>query len=103
MSNNQSKTNQPLPSDNSAKIEQKIMQDSLHQARFSSKATIGFIIARTFVNILGIGLLFFGKVPEAAITTASGLTSNILSALVMLNKENNDRLDRLAKQFKDEN
>ena len=103
---NQSNTNQSLLStseaDNSSKIEQKIIQDSRRQARFSSNVTLGFIIASTFVNILGIGLLFFGKVPEGIITTASGLTTNIVTLLVTFTKENNDRLDRLTKQFKDE-
>jgi hypothetical protein len=103
---NQSNTSQSLLStseaDNSLKIEQAIIQDSRRQARFSYNATAGFIIASAVVNILGIGLLFFGKVPEGTITTASGLTTNIVSVLVMLTKENNDRLDRLTKQFKDE-
>lgn len=103
---NQSNTSQSLLStseaDNSLKIEEKIIQDSWRQARFSANATLGFIIASAVVNILGIGLLLFGKVPEGTITTASGLTTNIVSLLVMFTKENNDRLDRLAKQFKDE-
>ncbi len=102
MSNNQLNTNQPSPSDDSSEIEQAIIQNSRRQARFSSNVTLGFIIASTFVNILGIGLLFFGKVPEGIITTASGLTTNIVTLLVTFTKENNDRLDRLTKQFKDE-
>jgi hypothetical protein len=101
MSNNQLNTNQPSPSDDSSEMEHDIIQDSWHQAHFTSNATLGLIIASAFVNILGIGLLLFGKVPEGTITTASGLTSNILSVLVMLNQENNDRRDRLAKEFKD--
>ena len=102
MSNNQLNTNQPSPSDDSSEIEQAIIQDSRRQARFSANATLGFIIASTFVNILGIGLLLFGKVPEGTIATASGLTTNIVSVLIAFTKENNDRLDRLTKQFKDE-
>ncbi|HAX77264.1 MAG TPA: hypothetical protein DCY88_15880 [Cyanobacteria bacterium UBA11372] len=103
---NQSNTSQSLLStseaDNSLKIEENIIQDSWRQACFSYKATVGFIIASAVVNILGIGLLFFGKVPEGTITTASGLTTNIVSVLIAFTKENNDRLDRLTKQSKDE-
>jgi hypothetical protein len=102
MSNNKLNLNQPSSSDDSAKLDRKIIQDSWRQARLSSHATLGFIIASAFVNILGIGLLFFGKVPEGAITTASGLTTNIVSLLVMFAKDNNDRLDRLSKEFKNE-
>ncbi|GET36370.1 TRADD-N-associated membrane domain-containing protein [Microseira wollei] len=102
MYNNQLNTNQPSPSDDSPEMERDIIQDSWRQARFSANATLGFIIASAVINILGIGLLFCGKVPEGTITTASGLTTNIVSLLVMLNKENNDRLDRLAKEFQHE-
>jgi hypothetical protein len=87
--------------DDSPTIDRQIIQNSWHQARLSSRATFGFIIASAFVNILGIGLLFFGKIPEAAITTTSGLTTNIVSLLVMFAKDNNDRLDRLVKELKD--
>ena len=102
MSDNKLHPKQAPSSDDSAKLDRKIIQDGRRQARLISHATLGFIIASTFVNILGIGLLFFGKVPEGTITATSGLTTNIVSLLVMLAKENNDRLDRLAKEFKDD-
>jgi hypothetical protein len=102
MSNNQLNTNQPSPSDDSPEMERDIIQDSRRQARFSANVTLGFIIASAVINILGIGLLFFGKVPEGTITTASGLTTNIVSLLLAFTKENNDRVDRLTKEFKDE-
>jgi hypothetical protein len=69
---------------------------------FSSNATFGFITS-ALVNILGIGLLFFGKLPEGPITTAGGLASEIVSVeLLKFTKETNHRLDRLAKEFKDD-
>ena len=103
MSDNKLHPKQAPSSDDSAKLDRKILQDSGRQpARLISHATLVLIIASTFLNILGIGLLFFGKVPEGTITATSGLTTNIVSLLVMLAKENNDRLDRLAKEFKDD-
>ncbi|MEG5040708.1 MULTISPECIES: TRADD-N-associated membrane domain-containing protein [unclassified Microcoleus] len=107
MSDNKLHPKQAPSSDDSAKLDRKIIQDSgRQQARLISHvishATLGLIIASTFFNILGIGLLYFGKVPEGTITATSGLTTNIVSLLVMLAKENNDRLDRLAKEFKDD-
>ena len=92
-------------SDDSSKIARRcqMIQDSWRQARFSSNATFGFIITRALVNILGIGLLFSGKVLEGKLATAGGLTSNIVSVgLLKFTKETNDRLDRLAKEFKDD-
>ena len=95
----------PSSSDDSSKIARRcqMIQDSWRQARFSSNATFGFIITSALVNILGIGLLFSGKVLEGKLATAGGLTSNIVSVgLLNFTKETNDRLDRLAKEFKDD-
>lgn len=95
----------PPSSDDSSKIARRrqMIQDSWCQARFSSNATFGFIITSAVVNILGIVLLLSGKVTEGSVATAAGLTSNIVSVgLLKFTKETNDRLDRLAKEFKDD-
>ena len=95
----------PSSSDDSSNIARRyqMIQDCWRQARFSSNATFGFIITSALVNILGIGLLFSGKVTEGSVATAGGLTSNIVSVgLLKFTKETNDRLDRLAKEFKDD-
>ena len=48
-------------------------------------------------------MLFSGKIPEGTVTTAGGLASEIVSVqLLKFTKETNDRLDRLAKEFKDD-
>ena len=94
----------PSSSDDSSKIARRcqMIQDSGRQARFSSNANFGFIITSTLVNILGIVQLFSGKVTEGSVATAGGLTSNIVRVgLLKFTKETNDRLDRLAKEFKD--
>ena len=95
----------PSSSDDSSKIARRLqmIQDSWRQARFSSNATFGFIITSALVNILGIFLLFYGKLLEGKLATAGRLTSNIVSVgLLKFTKETNDRLDRLAKEFKDD-
>ena len=95
----------PSSSDDCSNIARRcqMIQDSRRQARFSSNATFGFIITSALVNILGIGLLFSGKLLEGKLATAGGLTSNIVSVgLLKFTKETNDRLDRLAKEFKDD-
>jgi hypothetical protein len=92
-------------SDDSSQIARRcqMIQDSWRQARFSSNATFGFITTSALVNIFGIVLLFSGKVTEGSVATAGGLTSNIVSVrLLKFTKETNDRLDRLAKEFKDD-
>ncbi len=79
------------------------MQERLRQAKFSSNVTLGLTIVSAFIPIFGIVLLFSGKVTEGSVATAGGLTSNIVSVgLLKFTKETNDRLDRLAKEFKDD-
>ncbi|MEG4066993.1 hypothetical protein QUA42_06505 [Microcoleus sp. Pol11C2] len=103
MPNKKFKNNQPSPSDNSGKIERDVIRERLRQAKFSFNVTLGLTIVRASISILGIGLLFFGKLPEGKLATAGGLTSNIVSVgLLKFTKETNDRLDRLAKEFKDD-
>ena len=95
----------PSSSDDSSKIARRcqMIQDSWRQARFSYNATLGFIITSALVNIFGIVQLFSGKVTEGSVATAGGLTSKMVSVgLLKVTKETNDRLDRLAKEFKDD-
>lgn len=88
--------------DNYSTIDHTPEQEILHQAHSYSLAIRGFILASVFVYILGIGSFLAGKVPEGRITTASESISKILFVLVKLDKQNNDRLERLAKEFKED-
>ncbi|MEG4349500.1 hypothetical protein QUA74_07135 [Microcoleus sp. LAD1_D3] len=103
MPNKKLKNNQPSPSDNSDKIERDVIGERLRQAKSSFNATLGLTMLSACLSILGIGMLFSGKIPEGRVTTAGGLASEIVSVqLLKFTKETNDRLDRLAKEFKDD-
>ena len=103
MPNKKFPSNQPFPSDDYPEMERDVMQERLRQAKFSFDVTLWLKIVSAFISILGIGLLFSGKVTEGSVATAGGLTSNIVSVrLLKFTKETNDRLDRLAKEFKDD-
>lgn len=100
---NKSNPNKPFRSDDYPEMERDVIQERLRQAKFSFNVTLGLTIVSASISILGIGLLFSGKIPEGAVTTGSGLTSNIVSVgLLKFTKETNDRLDLLAKEFKDD-
>ncbi len=104
MSNKKSHSNQPFRSDDYPEMKRDVIQERLRQAKFSFNVTLGLTIVSASISILGIGLLFSGKVTEGSVATAGGLTSNIVSVgLLKFTKETNDRLDRLAKEFKDDN
>ncbi|WP_445172311.1 TRADD-N-associated membrane domain-containing protein [Microcoleus sp.] len=101
---NKSTTNQPFPSDDYPEMKRDVMQERLRQAKFTVNVTLGLTIVSASISFFSIGLLFYGKVTEGKLATAVGLTSNIVSVgLLKFTKETNDRLDRLAKEFKDDN
>ncbi|MEG4419804.1 hypothetical protein QUA70_14645 [Microcoleus sp. LAD1_D5] len=103
MSNKKSHSNQPFPSDDYPEMKRDVMQERLRQAKCTVNATLWLTIVSASISIFGIGLLFSGKVTEGKLATAGGLTSNIVSVgLLKFTKETNDRLDRLAKEFKDD-
>ena len=100
---NKSNTNQPFHSDDYPEMKRDVIQERLRQAKFIFNVTLGLTIVSASISILGIGLLFSGKVTEGSVATAGGLTLNIVSGrLLKFTKETNDRLDRLAKEFKDD-
>jgi hypothetical protein len=100
---NNSNFNPPFRSDDYPEMERDVIQERLRQAKFSFNVTIGLKILNACIIFLSIVLLFSGKVTEGSVATAGGLTSNIVSVrLLKFTKETNDRLDRLAKEFKDD-
>ena len=104
MSNKKFHSNQPFRSDDYPEMERDVIQERLRQAKFCTNVILGLTIVGASISILGIGQLFSGKVTEGSVATACGLTSNIVSVgLLKFTKEANDRLERLAKEFKDDN
>jgi hypothetical protein len=102
-------TNTDLPlassseTDDYPKMEQDVITERLRQARLSFNLALLLTTVSAAISLVGVGFLFSGKVPEGTITTAGGLTSKIVSVhLLTLTKEANDRLDKMAKDLKDE-
>jgi hypothetical protein len=100
-------TNLPLASssetDACPEMEQDVFTERLRQARLSFNLALLLTTVSAAISLVGVGFLFSGKVPEGTITTAGGLTSKIVSVhLLKLTKEANDRLDKMAKELKQE-
>lgn len=83
--------------------EQSLIQERLRQAHLSFNLALVLTAISSLVGVAGVVLLLSGKAPEGTITTAGGLASNIVSVCCLkLTKDANDRLDRMAKDLKDE-
>ena len=82
--------------------EKQVIQECLRQASWSFNLFLALTTVSAIVSIVGIGLVFSGKISEGTATTAGGLGSNILSVhFLKLSKETNDRLYKITKEFKD--
>lgn len=103
MPNKKLHSNKPFPSDDYPEMKRDVIQERLRQAKFIFNVTLGLTIVSASISLFGLGLLLSGKVTEGKLATAGGLPSNIVSVgLLKFTKETNDRLDRLAKEFKDD-
>lgn len=101
------KRNNPLPEQPSnptqyITMEKRVILESLRQASWSFNLALILTTASAVVSIIGIGLLFSGKITQGTATTAGGLASNLISVnFLKLSKENNDRLYKITKEFKE--
>lgn len=81
-------------------MELSIAQERLRQARHSFNLALVMTTASAIISFIGIGLLWSVKVPEGTITAAGGLISSV--RCLQLARDTNDRLDKIAKELKDE-
>ncbi|WP_052056140.1 hypothetical protein [Myxosarcina sp. GI1] len=83
-------------------MEKWVIQECLRQASWSFNLAIALTIVSAVVSIVGIGLVYSGKISQGTATTAGGFASNILSVhFLKLSKETNDRLYEITKELKD--
>ncbi|WP_293165803.1 hypothetical protein [Okeania sp. SIO2C9] len=87
----------------SSKMEQLVIQERLRQARLSFNIALVLTVISTIVSLAGAGLLLSGKTSEGTATTAGGVASKIVSiGLLKMTKDTNERLDKIATEFQDE-
>ena len=80
-----------------------LRKELLRQVYWSFNLAILMMAASSVVSVAGIGLLLSGKVSEAAVTAAGGLTSYIVRAdCLRLNEKATDRLNKILRESKQE-
>ncbi|OZH53557.1 hypothetical protein AFK68_16840 [Hydrocoleum sp. CS-953] len=84
-------------------MEQMFIKERLRQARLSFNTALGLTIISAIISVTGVGLLLSGKTSEGTATTAGGLASQIVSvSLLKMTQDSNERLDKIATEFLDE-
>ncbi|WP_414584707.1 TRADD-N-associated membrane domain-containing protein [Scytonema sp. PCC 10023] len=73
--------NNEQPNSNQAenKIEQKIIEELLRQARLTFNLALGVTAASAMMTLSGVALLYLNKVPEASLTAGAGILASISS------------------------
>ena len=85
-------------------MEKDILKERLRQAKLSFNLALSLTVISALTTTIYLGLFLSGSIPEQKSTAAGGLGSGIVSAsLLTLTKSANDRLDRLALEFNDDN
>ncbi|MGB3508561.1 MAG: hypothetical protein WBA93_04850 [Microcoleaceae cyanobacterium] len=84
-------------------MEQLVIKERLRQAKLSFNIALGLTIISAIISVAGVALLLSGKTSEGAATTAGGLSAKVVSVgLLKMTKDTNERLDKIATEFKDE-
>lgn len=81
-------------------IETSITKERLRQARYSFNVALSATALSACISVVGAALLLSGKVPEGTVTASSGAVT--VAGCIVLAKDANDRLDKLAKELMDE-
>ncbi|WP_293141842.1 hypothetical protein [Okeania sp. SIO3I5] len=85
------------------KMEELVIKERLRQAKLSFNIALSLTIISAIISVTGVGLLLSGKTSQGTATTAGGLASQIVSvSLLKMTKDTNERLDKIATEFKDE-
>ena len=88
---------------NSTTMEQLVIKERLRQARLSFNLALGLTLISAIISLAGIGLLLSGKISEGTATTAGGISAKIVGVgLLKMTKDTNERLDKIAIDFQDD-
>jgi hypothetical protein len=82
-----------------SEIESSIAKERLRQARYSFNLALVTTAVCAAISFAGVGLVLADKASEGTITATGGLVSTV--RCLRLAKDANDRLDKVAKDFND--
>lgn len=76
-----------------------IQKEHLRQARWAFNTAIGLTVSSASISLIGMLLLFTGRLANGAITTTGGALGNLVSVrCLQLAKESNDRLNQYIRK-----
>ena len=87
----------------STRMEQLVIKERLRQAKLSFNIALVLTVISAIISVTCVGILLSGKTSEGTATTAGGLAAKIVSVgLLKMTKDSNERLDKIATDFQDD-
>ena len=81
-------------------MRQKIIAEFIRQTQLTFNLALGVTTASAIITLLGVGLFYFDKVPEASLTAGGGILGSIGS--VQFAKETREELEEILESLQDE-
>ncbi|MBD1902690.1 hypothetical protein NDI44_11345 [Trichocoleus sp. DQ-A3] len=88
---------QPSFKDDYSDIEEEIIRELLREVRQSYNLALSIVAASALITLLGVGLLYLDKVPEASIITGGGTLASLHS--VQFAKDAKKELRQMLTKF----
>ena len=78
---------------------QKIIAEYIRQTQLTFNLALGVTTASAIITLLGVGLLYLDKIPEASLTAGGGIVASIGS--VQFAKESREKLEKVLESLEE--
>lgn len=91
--------NQPQQQEVKKQMQEKIVAEFIRQTQLTFNLALGVSTASAIITLLGVGLFYLDKIPEASLTAGGGIMASIGS--VQFAKETREELEEILQSLDD--
>ncbi|GCL38830.1 hypothetical protein SR1949_39490 [Sphaerospermopsis reniformis] len=91
---------QPQEQEDKKQMREKIIAEFIRQTQLTFNLALGVSTASAIITLLGVGLFYLDKIPEASLTAGGGIVFSIGS--VQFAKETRKELEEILESLDDE-
>jgi len=89
--------NKPQINHDYSEIKEEVVREFLRQAQNSHNLACGVIVASVLITLGSLGLRYFNQVPQATLTSSSGIVASITS--IKIAKQSKEELQEIMDKF----
>ena len=91
--------NQPQEQEVKKQMQERIIAEFIRQTQLTFNLALGVSTASAIITLLGVGLFYLDKIPEASLTAGGGIMASICS--VQFAKETREELEEILQSLDD--